>query len=66
MALDVSFLIMGFTLGGILGIGTIISALLIGPFIQFCLPYGEKFVNVIVKNQTEDENENEESVSLRA
>ncbi|MGV8981476.1 YczE/YyaS/YitT family protein [Clostridium sp.] len=66
MALDVSFLVLGFTLGGILGIGTIISALLIGPFIQFCLPYGEKFVNVIVKNQTEDECEDEESVSLSA
>ncbi|WP_298847044.1 YczE/YyaS/YitT family protein [Clostridium sp.] len=68
MGLDASFLIMGFALGGVLGIGTIISALLIGPFIQFCLPYGEKFVNNIVKNQTEDENvlENEESVSLRA
>jgi len=66
MGLDASFLIMGFALGGVLGIGTIISALLIGPFIQFCLPYGEKFVNVIVKNKTEDEIENEESVSLRA
>ncbi|MGH4137720.1 YczE/YyaS/YitT family protein [Clostridium sp.] len=66
MALDVSFLVLGFTLGGILGIGTIISALLIGPFIQFCLPYGEKFVNVIVKNQTEDKHENEESISLSA
>jgi uncharacterized membrane protein YczE len=64
MALDVSFLIMGFALGGILGIGTIISALLIGPFIQFCLPYGEKFVNAIDKNQ--DEDEDEESVSLSA
>ena len=63
MALDVSFLILGFTLGGILGIGTIISALLIGPFIQFFLPYGEKFVNVIVKNQTDAENEENESLS---
>jgi uncharacterized membrane protein YczE len=51
MALDVSFLIIGFSLGGIFGIGTIISALLTGPFIQFCLPYGEKFVNAIVKNE---------------
>ncbi|MCB2300845.1 YczE/YyaS/YitT family protein [Clostridium tagluense] len=68
MALDISFLIMGFALGGILGIGTIISALLIGPFIQFCLPYGEKFVNIIIKNQTEDkvEVENVERISLRA
>ncbi|MGH4125201.1 MAG: YczE/YyaS/YitT family protein [Clostridium sp.] len=64
MALDVSFLIIGFALGGIFGIGTIISALLTGPLIQFCLPYGEKFVNVIVKNQVEDETE--EDISLGA
>ncbi|MBZ9635691.1 YczE/YyaS/YitT family protein [Clostridium sp. FP1] len=64
MALDVSFLIIGFTLGGIFGIGTITSALLTGPFIQFCLPYGEKFVNAIVKNQAEDETE--ENISLEA
>lgn len=57
MALDVSFLIIGFALGGIFGIGTIISALLTGPCIQFCLPYGERFVNAIVKNQAEDEKE---------
>ncbi|GCD09675.1 YczE/YyaS/YitT family protein [Clostridium tagluense] len=64
MALDVSFLIIGFALGGIFGIGTIISALLTGPFIQFCLPYGEKLVNAIVKNQAEDETE--ENISLGA
>ena len=64
MALDVSFLIIGFTLGGIFGIGTIISALLTGPCIQFCLPYGEKLVNAIVKNQAEDESE--EDVALGA
>ncbi|MBW9156520.1 YczE/YyaS/YitT family protein [Clostridium tagluense] len=64
MALDVSFLIIGFALGGIFGIGTIISALLTGPFIQFCLPCGEKFVNAIVKNQAEDETE--ENISLGA
>jgi len=63
MALDVSFLIIGFSLGGIFGIGTIISALLTGPCIQFCLPYGEKFVNAIVKNQAEDENEENESLA---
>lgn len=51
MALDASFLIIGFALGGIFGIGTIIAALLTGPFIQFCLPYGEKFVNIIVKEE---------------
>ncbi|MBU3091213.1 hypothetical protein KPL35_03900 [Clostridium sp. CF011] len=53
MSLDAIFLITGFTLGGVFGIGTIISALLTGPCIQFCLPYGEKLVNAIVKNQSE-------------
>jgi len=66
MALDVSFLIIGFTLGGIFGIGTIISALLTGPCIQFCLPYGEKFVNAIVKNQAEEVEEEEENITLGA
>jgi len=66
MALDVSFLIIGFTLGGIFGIGTIISALLTGPCIQFCLPYGEKIVNAIVKNQAEEVEEEEENISLGA
>lgn len=54
MTLDISFLIMGFVLGGVFGIGTVIAALLTGPFIQFCLPYGEKFVNAIVKDQVEE------------
>jgi len=54
MTLDISFSIMGFILGGVFGIGTVIAALLTGPFIQFCLPYGEKFVNAIVKDQIED------------
>ena len=64
MTLDISFLIIGFILGGVFGIGTVISALLTGPFIQFCLPYGEKFVNAIVKDQVEDEKE--ENISLGA
>mgnify|MGYP001587207894 CR=1 FL=1 len=70
MVLDISFVVMGFALGGVFGIGTIISALLTGPCIQFCLPYGEKFVNIIVKDEdesvSESESESEESVSLRA
>lgn len=57
MGLDACFLIIGFALGGIFGIGTIISVLLTGPCIQFCLPYGEKFVNTIVKNKVEEEKE---------
>lgn len=64
MTLDASFLIIGFLLGGVFGIGTIISVLLTGPCIQFCLPYGEKFVNAIVKEQAE--NTKEDDISLGA
>lgn len=48
IALDATFLVVGFVLGGKVGIGTIISMLAIGPFIQLCLPYGKKFVSFIV------------------
>ena len=45
MTLDFSYLIVGFILGGIIGIGTIILAVTLGPFIQFCIPYGQKLNN---------------------
>jgi uncharacterized membrane protein YczE len=48
MVTDLCYLIIGFLLGGVVGIGTIISALLTGPFVQLCLPYGKKFVNMIM------------------
>lgn len=54
IALDGGFLIIGFVLGGKIGVGTVIAMLTTGPFIQFCLPYGEKFVNLIVNEKDED------------
>ncbi|MDR3667415.1 MAG: hypothetical protein P4L35_11285 [Ignavibacteriaceae bacterium] len=48
MVTDLCYLIIEFLLGGVVGIGTIISALLTGPFVQLCLPYGKKFVNIIM------------------
>ncbi len=48
IALDAVFLVGGFFLGGKVGIGTILSLISIGPFIQACLPFGKKFVNLIV------------------
>lgn len=48
ISLDAVFLIGGFLLGGKVGIGTIIAMLSTGPFIQLCLPYGEKCVNLIL------------------
>ena len=57
ITLDAGYLIIGFLLGGTIGIGTIISMLAIGPFIQFCLPHGEKLVRLIVGESNEDEGE---------
>lgn len=57
IALDGGFLIIGFILGGKIGIGTVIAMLSTGPFIQFCLPYGEKFVKLIVSEKEEDTKE---------
>jgi len=54
IALDGGFLIIGFILGGKIGIGTVIAMLSTGPFIQLCLPYGEKFVNLIINEKKED------------
>ena len=59
IGLDAGYLIIGFILGGTVGIGTIIAMLSIGPFIQFCLPYGEKIVNLIVNERIDDIEEND-------
>lgn len=45
---DICYLIIGYLLGGVVGVGTIISAILTGPFVQFCLPYGKKFVKILI------------------
>lgn len=57
IAFDATFLIVGFILGGKVGIGTIIAMLAIGPFIQFCLPYGKRFVRRILDDNGESDNE---------
>lgn len=57
IAFDATFLIVGFILGGKVGIGTIIAMLAIGPFIQFCLPYGKRFVRSILDDNKEADNE---------
>lgn len=44
ITLDLSFLIIGFFLGGIVGIGTIIAALCQGPIIQFFMPIIDKIL----------------------
>lgn len=58
IGIDASFLIIGFILGGTVGLGTVISMAATGPFIQVCLPYGEKFVNLIVNKKDEEVEDN--------
>ncbi len=45
---DVSFVLIGATLGGIWGIGTLICAFLVGPVAGFFLPYSEKIVGKLL------------------
>lgn len=54
MTTDICYLIAGYFLGGVVGVGTIIAAFLPGPVIQFCLPYGEKFVNLLLGNEEQN------------
>ena len=54
MVLDGSFLILGFLFGGVIGVGTIICMLVTGPFIQFMLPYGEKLVGDIERDDKKE------------
>lgn len=51
IGLDFTYFIIGVLLGGVFGVGTIIAVVTTGPFIQFCLPYGEKFVGLFVKSK---------------
>ena len=53
---DATFLIIGFILGGTVGVGTIIAMLATGPFIQLFLPYGKKVVDFIVNGKEEINN----------
>ncbi|MBQ3491848.1 MAG: hypothetical protein IJA74_04780 [Oscillospiraceae bacterium] len=46
---DVAFVIAGFLLGGVIGIGTVICAILVGPVAEIFLPFHEKWIKKIVK-----------------
>lgn len=50
ITMDVIFIVVGFSLGGTLGVGTIITTLLIGPCIQYFLPIIEKKSARIIPN----------------
>lgn len=49
IVVDVSFVVIGFILGGSIGIGTIICAFCVGPVAGYFLPVNEKIVNHILK-----------------
>ena len=46
---DVSFVAVGFILGGSFGIGTLICAFLVGPVANIFLPFNEKWIHKVVK-----------------
>lgn len=49
IVVDVTFVVVGFVLGGSLGIGTIICAFLVGPVAEIFLPVHEKWIPPVVK-----------------
>ena len=57
ICMDAFLLIGGFMLGGTGGVGTIIAMATTGPFIQLCLPYGQKFTDFILINKDESQEE---------
>ncbi|EHJ01797.1 protein of unknown function DUF161 [Clostridium sp. DL-VIII] len=65
IGLDAGYLIIGFILGGTIGIGTILALASTGPFIQFCLPYGEKLVKLIVKEDAEENQQENATVNAQ-
>ena len=42
ITLDVSYIVIGFLMGGVFGLGTIVATMCIGPSIQYFLPKVEK------------------------
>ncbi len=63
IGMDFIYVLIGFFLGGVLGIGTVITTLAIGPFIQFLLPKFEAVIYPIIgeekPNQDLDSQETE-------
>ena len=45
IAVDCAFVLIGFLLGGVFGVGTVICALLVGPVADACMPLSRKIVS---------------------
>ncbi len=55
---DVTFVLAGYLLGGVVGLGTIICAGLVGPVAGVVMQYSEKLVNKVLGVLVENEREN--------
>ncbi len=51
IAADITFVIVGFLLGGAVGIGTLLAAFMTGPSVQFLRPYVYKVTDKILKKE---------------
>ncbi|MDO5539378.1 MAG: hypothetical protein Q4F83_04810 [Eubacteriales bacterium] len=52
VACDLFFVVLGFLLGGTVGIGTVVAVFLTGPLVQFWLPRTKKIVESIMHERT--------------
>lgn len=57
ICMDLTLLVVGFFLGGVIGIGTVIAALLQGPIIQYCMPVIDKLVAPLYKEENKIDTE---------
>ena len=48
---DVAFVVIGFLLGGTVGVGTVVAAFLTGPTVQLVRPSIEKVLNAFFKGK---------------
>ena len=55
---DATFVLSGFLMGGVVGLGTIVCAALVGPVAGVVMPYSEKLVNKVLGVFLEDERKN--------
>ena len=49
IAVDLAFVVTGFLLGGVIGIGTLLTALLTGPITQFFIPRTARLLYSILR-----------------
>lgn len=49
IVVDACFLVIGWLLGGTVGLGTVICLSLVGPVAGLCLPRSEKLVTIVLK-----------------